>query len=107
MDLFNLQDFTNGWLVGNFSPSLLDSNHIEVGLKRFVRGDIEPRHFQLTAVEITLVVSGSCRMGSVTLGAGQGLVVQPGEICDFEALEDCSIMAIKSPSAPNDKVLAE
>lgn len=107
MDLFNLEDFTNGWLVGNFSPSLLVSENIEVGLKNFVRGAVEPRHFQLTAVEITLVVSGSCRMGSVILGAGQGLVVQPGEICDFEALETCSIIAIKSPSAPNDKVLAE
>ena len=107
MELVSLHDFTGGWIVGNFEPSLLDSKQLEVGIKYFNSGDREPRHFQLTAIELTLVVSGSCRMGGVTLRAGQVLVVQPGEICDFEALEDCAVVAIKSPSLPNDKVIAE
>ncbi len=106
MERFDLGDFKNGWVVGDFTPSLLKSTQMEVGLKHFRKGESEPRHFQKSAIEITLVVSGVCRMGEVTIHAGQGLVVNPGEICDFEAIEDCSVVAIKSPSTPNDKVIA-
>jgi hypothetical protein len=33
--------------------------------------------------------------------------VEPGEACDFEALEDSTVLAIKWPSLPDDKVIVD
>jgi hypothetical protein len=46
-------------------------------------------------------------MGSVHLSAGDILVLDAGEISDFEAIDDCVIVGIKSPSVPDDKALAD
>ncbi len=105
MELLNIQDYPGGWFVGNFSPAIIQSKDVEVCIKDFVAGATEPRHFQISSVEVTVVVRGRCRMGECILSAGSALVVQPGEVLDFEALEDCTVIAVKSPSLPGDKVI--
>ena len=107
MILARVEDFKDGWFVGNFSPSILQNVDFEVCLKSFRSGDKEPRHYQKSATEVTVVVSGSCRMGSVHLSSGDILVLYAGEISDFEAIDDCVIVGIKSPSVPDDKALAD
>jgi hypothetical protein len=52
------------------------------------------------------VVSGYCRMGTNMLATGDILLLEPGEISDFEALEDSVVLGVKAPSLPKDKVLA-
>lgn len=105
MILAKVEDFKDGWFIGNFSPSILQTGDFEVCLKTFLKGDKEPRHYQKSATEVTVVVSGSCRMGSVHLSAGDIIVLVPGEISDFEAIEGCVVIGIKSPSVPDDKAL--
>ena len=61
-------------------------------------------HFQRTATEITLVVSGKCRLGENVLTAGDIAVIPPLESVDFEALGDTVLVVLKSPSLPSDKV---
>lgn len=100
-----LSDFPGGWIIGNFAPSLIRSGDFEVAIKNFSPGDYEPRHYQETAVEITVVVSGSCRFAGQTLSAGQIILLNPGEISDFLALTDCTVVCVKSPSIPDDKVV--
>jgi quercetin dioxygenase-like cupin family protein len=107
MILARVEDFKDGWFIGNFSPSILQSSDFEVCLKTFRSGDKEPSHYQKSATEVTVVVSGSCRMGSVHLSAGDILVLDAGEISDFEAIEDCVIVCVKAPSLPDDKALAD
>jgi hypothetical protein len=107
MILARVEDFKDGWFIGNFSPSILQSADFEVCLKTFRSGDKEPSHYQKSATEVTVVVSGSCRMGSVHLSAGDILVLDAGEISDFEAIEDCVIVCVKAPSLPDDKALAD
>jgi hypothetical protein len=45
-------------------------------------------------------------MGDHTLSAGDIILLEPFEIADFEALTDVSLVALKTPSLPADKVLA-
>lgn len=106
MKLVNVRDYVGGWMVGNFEPALVSSQHFEFGVKYFKAGDREPEHFQVIASELSVVVSGTCRIGVETLSAGDGLLIEPGEIAGFEALTDCAIAVIKWPSIPADKVLA-
>ena len=107
MQILSLSDFKAGWLVGDFFPALVQSQEVEVVLKNFKKGDLEPEHYQKVATEATIVVSGVIRMGKNVLRSSEILVLAPNEICDFEALEDATVVGIKWPSIPDDKVLVE
>jgi quercetin dioxygenase-like cupin family protein len=101
-----IENYTNGWFIGDFDPAVFRSRDFEVCIKTFKKGDVEEAHFQKSAIEITLVVSGYCRMGTNMLATGDILLLEPGEISDFEALEDSVVLGVKAPSLPKDKVLA-
>lgn len=108
MHKFSLKDFTGGWVLGNFKPSLNSGEvDFEFGVKFFNAGDVEPCHFQRVATEYSIVVSGICRIGTYELTQGQGLEIPPGEIADFEAISDCAIAVVKMPSSPSDKILCD
>jgi quercetin dioxygenase-like cupin family protein len=105
MDRFKLEHFFKGWVIGDFSPSLLKNSNFEIGVKNFEQGDTEPAHMQLIATELTIVVSGKIRLGDQYLSDGDIAVIPPNEVADFEALTTCSLVCIKYPSIPNDKIV--
>lgn len=106
MKLSKLSEFTNGWFLGNFNPSLFKSEDFEVCVKNFSKGQVEAAHFQRVATEVTVVLSGSVRMGEHILQVDDILTMYKDEVCDFEALTDCKVLGVKFPSLPDDKVLA-
>ncbi len=97
--------FVGGWFLGAFSPSLLYTNDFEVCVKRYLKGDVEPVHYQLTATEFTYVISGLCRIGNAELGADDIIEIPPMVSADFEALSDVVLVAVKTPSQSDDKRL--
>jgi len=101
----SLEDFVGGWIVGNFDPSLLRNTQVEVCVKYFKAGDTEPEHYQKTATEVSVVVVGMCRIGGELLHQGEILLIPPQVSADFVAETDCVVLAIKSPSIPEDKIL--
>jgi hypothetical protein len=102
----SLENMKDGWFIGNFQPSVYESKDFEVTIRHYLKGETEPRHYQRIATEITVIVLGKARMGDQILNPNEILTVFPNEILDFEALEDCTIVAIKFPSSPSDKILA-
>ena len=105
MKVHKLGDFTGGWVIGDFSPSLFVNSSVEVAIKRFTLADVEPSHKQLVSTEITIVIEGRIKMGSQVLSTNDVAVIEPGEYADFEALEHSVVVCIKFPSIPGDKVL--
>ena len=102
-----LDDMVNGWFVGNFEPSLNRTNHVEVAVKRYRKGEEENAHYHKIAMEITVVVSGRVKMFHKEWSAGDIIVVEPGEATAFKALEDTVNVVVKLPGANNDKYLVE
>jgi len=100
-----LGEFWGGWFVGNFEPTLVPSSECEVALKRFAKGDTEPMHHQVQATEVTVIISGRCRIGAYELGPDDVIRIAPREAADFEALTDVVLVAVKYPSLPEDKRL--
>ena len=100
-----IENFSNGWFVGNFKPSIFQSNKFELGVKLLKEGEKEPSHYQKTAYEITYVVSGQCILNEQLLLKGDVLLVEPEEIGSFEAITDCILVVAKTPSMPDDKYL--
>lgn len=101
----NLKNFTNGWFIGDFEPSIFKNPNFEVCVKNFSKGEMEDAHFQRIATEITVVLAGRVRMGNINLVENEVLIIHKDEICDFEAITDCKVLGIKFPSLPGDKIL--
>lgn len=106
MQFFSSSDFTAGWIIGDFVPTLFRTRDFEVAVKFFAKGDREPSHYQRKSTEISVVMFGSCRISNVELNQGDGLLIEPGEAAEFEALTDTGLVAIKFPSLPQDKVIS-
>lgn len=100
-----LSSMTRGWFVGNFEPSVYHTNDCEVAVKSYHKGDYEQAHYHKIATEITLVTKGRIRMFGKEYNIGDIVVVEPGEITDFVALEDTENVIVKIPGANNDKYL--
>lgn len=105
MKTARLDDMIKGWFVGNFAPSLLKTNDVEVAVKTYKCGDYEAQHYHKIATEITVIISGRVRMNGVEYSQGDMIVIEPGESTDFEALEDSVNAVVKYPGANDDKYM--
>lgn len=101
-----LDDMTKGWFVGAFAPSAHVTDACEVAVKHYKAGEREDAHVHKVATEITLVLSGTVRMAGREFGAGDIVVLEPGEVTAFEALTDAVNVVVKTPGALDDKYLA-
>lgn len=107
MKVAKLEDMVKGWFIGNFEPTLVNTNDVEVAVKEYKKGDYEEKHHHKIATEITVVISGKVRMNGVEYSKGDIIVVEPNEATDFEALEDTLNTVVKFPGANNDKYSGE
>lgn len=108
MKIAKLEDMFKGWFVGNFEPTLLRTNDVEVAVKSYNKGDYEEKHYHKIATELTVIISGRVKMNGVEYGKGDIIVMEPNEATDFECLEDgTQNVVVKIPGANNDKYLVE
>lgn len=107
MDHVRYKDMVKGWFVGGFTPTAYSTDACEVAVKYYTAGDIESAHYHKIATEITMVLSGRIRMRDKEWGAGDIIVLAPGETTDFEALTDAVNVVVKTPGSLNDKYLVE
>ena len=57
-----LEDMVKGWFVGNFEPSLIKTNDVEVAVKSYNKGDYEEKHYHKIATELTVIIQGRVKM---------------------------------------------
>jgi hypothetical protein len=100
-----LKDFIRGWFVGNFSPTLIKTNDVEVGIKKYKAGDYEAAHHHKIATEITAIVFGEVEMNGVKYVADDIIVIDPNDSSDFKCLTDVVTVVVKYPGANNDKYI--
>ena len=72
-------------------------------MKRYATGAFEPKHYHKVAPEVTVIVSGEAVMNGRHYSIGDIVLIEPGEITDFEALTDVVTVVVKLPSVPGDK----
>lgn len=107
MKTSQLDTMTKGWFVGDFEPSVLRTDSVEVGVKHYKAGDAEDWHYHKVATEVTVVVSGEVEMNGRRFKAGDIIVMEPGEGTDFKAITDAVNAVVKFPGARNDKYLGK
>lgn len=99
----NLKTFVKGWIVGNFDPSIIKTNDVEVAIKRYKKNDYESSHFHKIATEITVIVSGEVEMNGIKYSGDDIIIIEPNDRTDFRCLTDVVTVVIKYPGANNDK----
>jgi mannose-6-phosphate isomerase-like protein (cupin superfamily) len=100
---YHLNSFSRGWFVGNFSPTLLATDAVEVAVKQYRAGEAEAAHHHKVATELTLVVSGRVRMNGEEVGPGEIIKIEPGQTTDFLPLTDATTVVVKVPCVRGDK----
>lgn len=100
-----LSDMTKGWFIGNFEPTLLKTESVEVAVKEYAAGFREEWHYHKIATEFTVIVSGEVEMNGIRYAKGDIIVLRPGDGTDFHAIADSITTVVKIPGAPNDKYL--
>ena len=105
MKIDKLSKMKKGWFVGDFDPTLIKTQEVEVAVKFYKKGDREERHYHKIATEITVIISGRVRMNGIECQSGDIITISPGKSTDFEALEDTINTVVKIPGAKNDKYL--
>ena len=103
MDVRHISDFTGGWFIGNFEPSLLKCAGFEAGIKVHQKGEDWPAHYHKIATEYNVIVYGKMTIQNQVLTAGDVFVLKPYEIADPIFHEETAIVCIKHPGANNDK----
>ena len=105
MKKYKLSDFTRGWIVGDFEPTIIPTENFEFMVRDYKKGDKEARHVHKKADEISVIISGTFRMNDEILHKGDIIHLEPGISADFECLEDGFNAVIKTPSVKGDKYL--
>lgn len=104
MKTAKLEDMIKGWFIGNFEPTLLRTNDVEVAVKSYNKGDYEEKHYHKIATEITVIVSGKVKMNGIEYSKGDIVVMEPNEATDFECLENgTQNVVVKLHGANDDK----
>jgi quercetin dioxygenase-like cupin family protein len=103
MHLNHLNDFKNGWLVGDFSPALVNTKDVEVAVFYLKKGDKADGHFHKVSTEYNVIVSGMAIKDGKVLTSGDIFVYRPNERSYVEYLEDTQLVVIKTPATKGDK----
>ena len=103
MKIHKLKDMIRGWLIGNFEPTVFKTKDVEVGVRHYLSGEYEKRHFHKVATEITVIVSGEVVMNDRVFGPGDIVTILPNESTDFKAIRNTVNVVIKIPGELNDK----
>jgi anti-sigma factor ChrR (cupin superfamily) len=103
MNKFKLDSMVKGWFVGGFTPSVYDTQDVEVAVKRYKTGDRDDRHHHRKATEITVIIEGVVRMNNEVFHKNDIIIIEPYESADFYVLEQTTTVVVKLPGALNDK----
>jgi len=101
----NLNNFFKGWFIGNFEPTLDNTDDFEVAIKRYKKADYEESHVHKISTEYTIIITGTVIMNGKKYTDDDIIVIEPGEYTDFECLTDVVTCCVKTPSSKNDKYL--
>lgn len=105
MKTARLDDMVRGWFVGAFEPTVLSTDAVEVGVKRYPAGSRDAAHIHKVATEVTLILEGTAVLNGRRLEAGDIVVIEPGEAASFETLTPVTTVVVKCPGALDDKYL--
>jgi hypothetical protein len=103
MEIHKINNFTGGWFIGDFEPTVFKTKTFEVCYKKHKKNETWDTHYHKIATEINYLINGSMIIQGKQLNKGDIFIIYPNEIADPVFLEDCDLIVVKTPSILNDK----
>lgn len=100
-----IENYTRGWFVGKFHPSLLKDTDIEIGYLSFKKGEQIDFHYHEHCKEINVLVKGKMIVNDIIINEGDIFVFEPFVPTIPIYLEDTSLIVIKNKPSATDKVI--
>jgi hypothetical protein len=105
MKISRIENTEKGWFIGDFEKAAFQSKDFEVSWRIHPAGENWDLHYQEIAYEINLLISGEMILNGKKLISGDVFILEPYEITDVNFITECSVVCVKTPSLPNDKVV--
>lgn len=106
MKTYKLDNMIRGWFVGDFE-SAFRTKDCEVAVMRYKAGDKDKKHYHKVATELTVVVKGKVMINGKEYCEGEIIVMEPGDVSEFQALTDAIDVVVKMPSVVGDKYVVD
>lgn len=109
MQIFDSKQFMNngGWFIGNFTPTVFNTNDFEVSYKLHYKNEEWPRHYHKISTEINFLIRGKMIIDEIPISAGKIFIIEKNESVKPIFLEDCELIVVKVPCSKNDKYFDE
>jgi quercetin dioxygenase-like cupin family protein len=105
MKKYKLGDMVNGWLVGNFEPSIFKTQDFEVGYHKYDKGCETQNHYHKLSTEINVVTKGDVEINGERFIEGEVFVIDPYMVSESKFHEDTHLIVIRTSSNTADKYL--
>jgi quercetin dioxygenase-like cupin family protein len=103
MKFDNLINYKNGWIVGNFYPSLYNTESNDIGILYIKSGEIGDKHFHKSHIEYNIIISGKVLIYEEIFTKGDIFIYEPLDKSNVIFIEDTILLVIKNPSTKKDK----
>jgi NDP-sugar pyrophosphorylase family protein len=105
LDNFNFNNYTRGWLIGDFEPCVKRSKEFELGLLSHKKDEKWTYHYHKKSKEINILINGKMMINNILINKHQVFVFDKNIIACPIFIEDCRVLCIKIPSSPGDKYI--
>lgn len=105
LDNFNFENYTRGWLIGNFNPCIKKTKDFELGLLSHKKDEKWSYHYHKKSKEINILIDGKMLINNKIINKQEVFVFDKNIISCPIFIEDCKVLCIKIPSCPGDKYI--
>ena len=106
IEVFKLNNFVNGWIIGDFEPSLLKNSGVELAVMNKKKGKgINDYHYHEQCVEINVLIKGKMMCNNKIIEENDIFVFNKNVPSIYEYLEDCTFVVFKNKPSSKDKVI--
>ncbi len=94
----NIKDYLDGWLIGDFTPCLINSKDVEVGLRSFFPYEYEGFYKREKTKEFIIIINGEVLIDDIVYSKGDIVEIDPGVVYDIMPISKVDALIIKDRS---------
>lgn len=103
----NISNYHRGWVIGDFSPSIIKEKNFEVCITHHKKNEESQPHYHTSSIEINIILDGQCVVNKKSLTKDDIFIYEKNDISEVSFTTDTRLAVIRIPSAPNDKVIID
>ncbi len=102
MRMMKIGDMKKGYFVGNFEPSIVKNDCVEISIKGAGRYTLDAAYYRKKDTTLIVILSGKMDIDGEKYGKGDALVFEPGELINLFALTNLGMLVIHFPGTKKD-----